>query len=283
MLSNIKYYVRPSSIQEAIEELSKGKGKYIIYAGGTSTTLMKNNRIEGFVSLRDLKLSYIKKCNTGVKIGAMTRIQELYESDIIKNFAKGIIHKAVSKIGSTLNRNLITTGGNITQIFRWSDLPVALLVLNTKINIQGKSKRSINVEDFYKKHPKTILNYDDIVVDVKINEPKGSYGVDFIKFSKTEFDYALIDVAMFLSVSNNKIKDIKIAYGGVKTFPFRAYELEEKLKNRVIDKNLEEKIKELSKEYINPVSDFRVSKEYQKEITGVITQRAFNNCLKSIK
>ena len=282
MLSNISYYTRPAKLSEAVNILFKGKGEFIIYAGGTSSLLMKNSKIKGFVSLRDLNLNFIKKTKNSIKIGAMTRIQELYESEIVNKFANGVISYTASKIGSTLNRNLITVGGNLTQVFRWSDLPVTLLVLDSKLNITGKSKKSIKITDFYLKHPKVILKPWDIVTDVEVKEPKGQYGVSFIKFSKTEFDYALIDVAVFLKISNNKISDIRIAYGSIGTLPFRLYKLEQEFKNKQITENTGNEIAEMSKRLIKPAGDFRISKDYQKKITGVITKRAFEICLEQM-
>ncbi len=282
MLSNISFYARPDKLSDAVKILSKGKGKYIIYAGGTGALLMKNSRIQGFVSLRDLKLSYIKKNKTGLKIGAMTKIQELYESPVINRFAKGLLSKTSSKIGSTLNRNLITVGGNIAQVFRWSDLPVSLLVLDAKINVTGKKKKKYSITDFFSKHPKAILKYDDIITDIEIKTPGGKYGVEFIKFSKTEFDYALIDVALFLGVKNNKISDLRIAYGSINTLPFRAFDLEKEFIGKDINKNMLDEIAEKSRKYISTAADFRISRDYQREIIGVITRRAFKSCLEQV-
>jgi len=282
MLENIKEYFRPSKLNDAIKILKTGKGKYSILAGGTSIIQYPNPKIEGLVSLRDLKLSYIKKNKDSIKIGAMTRISELLENKFIKEFAKGLIYKACDKIGSTLNRNLITVGGNIVQTYKWSDLPVALLVLDTKLKISGNGTKKIPIEKFFIKHPKILLKNYEILTEIEIKEPKGKYGTDFIKFSYTNVDHCLVDVAVYVEVEKDKFKNIKIAFGGIMPLPFRAYSIEKKLKNHPTDSILVNRILDEEVKKINIGEDFRTTKDYKRHLLKVLTYDAIANAISAI-
>lgn len=279
MLSNITYYSCPDKIVDAVKELKRGKGKYTVFAGGTSIVLNKMPQITGLVSLKKVKLDYIIKNKNILKIGAMTRIQDILENNITKKFACGLLYKACYRIGSTLNRNLITLGGNIVQIFKWSDLPVALLVLDVKVKIKGMEPRVLKFTDFLKKYPKTILKYTDIVTEIEIKEPPGKFGTEFLTFSKTEFDYALCDIAVLIKKEGRKCKDIRIGYGGIKPLPFRGYQIEMLMKNKVITEELINRVSEEFAAMINPSADFRVSKEYKKNLIKVLTKQAIKGAL----
>ncbi len=283
MLTKVKYFTCPENIKDTIMILKKGKGDYSVFAGGTSIALNRISNITGLVSLKKLKLDHITQNKNSIKIGAMTKIQDILENKNSKKFAKGLLYKSCYCIGSTLNRNLITLGGNIVQIYKWSDLPVSLLVLDTKVKIHGIKTKNMKFTDFLKKHPKNILKYTDIVTEIEIKNPKIPYGTEFITFSKTEFDYAICDTAVYISVINKKCKEIRLAYGGVLPLPFRAYKLEAMMKNKIINDDLINKVSDEAEKIINPTSDIRVSKTYKKHLIKVLTKQAIKSAVRSCR
>ncbi|MDD5065506.1 MAG: FAD binding domain-containing protein [bacterium] len=279
MLTNIKYYSCPQSINEAVRELTKGRGRYSILAGGTSSLIHTHPRCLGFVSLKDLGLGYIRQAKGMLRIGAMTRIQEILEDKRAGRLAGGLLYKACSCLGSTLNRSLITAGGNMTQIFRWSDFPVALLVLDTKITVAGPSRMTVPLIDLLKKHPKTKLKYNQIITEIGIRDPGKGYRSEFIKFSRTNFDLAILSIAVLACVNQGRCTDIRIAYGAVQPLCFRAYGLEELIKGQRISEELIQKAGEESTRLISCSRDLRVSPEYQRSLLKTLTLRALKKVL----
>ncbi len=109
---------QPKTIDEATYLLSIGKEKYSLVAGGTDILdLLKNEIIEPEVVV-DLGLipglSLIKKEREGVRIGAMTRISQLVEDEMIKNDYP-VLYEAARSVGTPQLRNLGTVGGNLCQ------------------------------------------------------------------------------------------------------------------------------------------------------------------------
>jgi len=64
MLKNLKEYVKPKDLKEAITILSKNPEKAKIIAGGTSVVISNNKKIEILVDIKNLNLNYIKKIKT---------------------------------------------------------------------------------------------------------------------------------------------------------------------------------------------------------------------------
>src|SRR5690348_1287871 len=111
---------RPSSIEEAIQILSLHGTQAGVCAGGTDLLIQLKNRIEAAPSfLVDIKkidgLRYIKEDGQGgVQIGALTKLAELAESDLLAKKYPMLVD-AVQHISSPELRNASTIGGDMLQ------------------------------------------------------------------------------------------------------------------------------------------------------------------------
>src|SRR5437879_8522444 len=111
---------RPSSVEEAIQILSLHGTQAGVYAGGTDLLIQLKNRIEAAPTfLVDIKkidgLRYIKEDGQGgVQIGALTKLAELAESDLLAKRYPMLVD-AVQHISSPELRNASTIGGDMLQ------------------------------------------------------------------------------------------------------------------------------------------------------------------------
>lgn len=111
---------RPTSIDEAIQMLSKHGVEAGVYAGGTDLLIRLKNRLQQAPAyLVDIKkiqnLRYIREDSAGnVQIGATTRLSEMAESDLIKKRYPMLV-EAINMISSPELRNASTLGGDILQ------------------------------------------------------------------------------------------------------------------------------------------------------------------------
>lgn len=116
-------HLSATSIQEALELLAKYKGKARLIAGGTDLIpLLKRDSLPSYPEvLIDLKtignLSYIKDGADGLKIGALTKLEEVVRSPIVKEKYR-ILLEAASSVGTPQIRNMGTIGGNLCQDLR---------------------------------------------------------------------------------------------------------------------------------------------------------------------
>ena len=111
---------RPTSIEEAIQVLSLHGTEAGVYAGGTDLLIRLKNRLKQAPTyLVDIKkinnLRYIKEdAQGGVQIGALTKIAELAESELLAKKYPMLV-EAVQMISSPELRNASTLGGDILQ------------------------------------------------------------------------------------------------------------------------------------------------------------------------
>jgi len=111
---------RPTSVDEAIQMLSKHGAQAGVYAGGTDLLVRLKNRLTQAPSyLVDIKkiqnLRYIKEDAQGnVLIGATTKLSEMAESDLLRKRYPMLV-EAVNYISSPELRNASTIGGDLLQ------------------------------------------------------------------------------------------------------------------------------------------------------------------------
>ena len=111
---------RPTTIEEAASLLSRHGHEAAVYAGGTDLLVrLKNGLTQAPSYLVDIKhidnLRYIKEdAQGGVRIGALTKLAEMVESDVLAKKYPMLV-KAIGMISSPELRNASTIGGDLLQ------------------------------------------------------------------------------------------------------------------------------------------------------------------------
>ena len=112
-------YLGPETIDQALDLLATHKDDAKILAGGTDLLVrMKKGVLKPkiLISLKALnELSYIKKEDASIKIGARTPLADIIASDLIQKEAKALF-QACERLGAiTIQHFRGTIGGNILQ------------------------------------------------------------------------------------------------------------------------------------------------------------------------
>ena len=278
-LPNIKRVSYPESTAEAVAILSDEKRNAVPLSGGVSFIFASTAGGEELVCLRSLPLRYIKKKNGGLLVGATTLVSELVESGAIGSYADGILHEAARRIGSTLNRNMITVGGSMVQPFIWSDLPAVALAMGAKIKIQGKKSRTIDAEKFYARPPRQLLKKGDLVTEVLFPAPPPGSRAAYRKFALTENDFAILKVAILLSRRKRLCREITVAVGGAAVLPQRTPMAEAALRGKQASQVLVNEASELAAEEIKVSRDMRCSNDYKRELCRVMVRAILEEIL----
>jgi xanthine dehydrogenase YagS FAD-binding subunit len=139
------------------------------------------------------------------------------------------------------NRYHAVLGGANCYMVYPSDLAPALIALNARVEIAGsKGNRMVPVEEFYISPEKnilkeTVLSPQELVVAVEIPTPGAMAKGIYLKLKEREaFDFAIVSVAVNLSLKNNLVDQARIAFGGLAPFPLRAAKAEAALKAKMV-------------------------------------------------
>src|SRR5947208_16251869 len=147
MLLNLLEYHWVENIDEALLLIARTDTKTVPLAGGTYMLGQDDQSIQGVVDLRDLELAYIHEDAKGVHIGAMTTLQMMVDSPVLKDLVTGLLSRAAQASSfSRLIRNSATLGGTLaTGVASQADLLTALAVLDAEVLVRSGSKSQVNL------------------------------------------------------------------------------------------------------------------------------------------
>ena len=160
--------VQPSSLEEAYEILMKRKNNIVI--GGSAFLRMGEKRIGTGIDLSNLNLNLIEETEDYIEIGAMTTLRDLEVSPILNNYFDKVIPNSVKDIIGVQFRNVATVGGSVFSRYGFSDLIVALLSLDTEVELYKGGKMSLE-EFLNKEYEKDLL----IKLHIKKNNMNSIY------------------------------------------------------------------------------------------------------------
>lgn len=282
-------YINPQSLDDAVKLSGQGSlyagGTDLL--GLMKNDIAHPRRLVNLKALPELKAVERQK-GKGLRLGALVTLNELAENEMLqKDFPA--ISQAAGSAASPQLRNVGTLGGNLCQrprcwyfrgdfdclrkggatcfamdgenkyhcvvggdgcyIVHPSDMAVALLALETKLEIYGPGgQRLLPISQFYvlpEDDPtiETVLQPGEIIISVIVPEqPVGSRSV-FVKFrERSAWDFAVVSVAAALQVQNGTISSGKIVLGGVAPVPWLDKKLNAALAGTKLDENGIEKI-----------------------------------------
>ncbi|GAI37367.1 unnamed protein product, partial [marine sediment metagenome] len=180
-------------------------------------------------------LDYIQSDEAGLRFGALTTIRSIEFSPIIeRDYA--VLHEAASQIASVQVKTMGTAVGNLCVATPASDIASALYALAARLRITGSaSEKIIPIEDFFVGVNKSVLEPGEIVTEVILPSPTLQTGGAFFKLVRTAADIAKVNVAVSLTVTDNRCGEARIALGSVAPTVIRATHAEEALKGSTLE------------------------------------------------
>jgi carbon-monoxide dehydrogenase medium subunit len=274
-LPDFSYY-KAKTLEEALDILEQKEGSARILAGGVGIISFMKERLVTATDLVDIKgikeLKGVSLESDSVRIGSCTTLQEISENSLIES-KLGALYQASRNAADIAIRNRATVGGNVCEAIPWVDIPVALIALDSTINITSKKgKREMKVESFLKGMFETDLKQDEIVTHFKV--PLHSLRSTFMKFSKGS-EFAIASVAIGIGDRGSRI-----VFGSVAEKPVRCREVEEIIDKEGITEHSIRKAMKQARESVECMDDVLASSEYRKQIVSILTVNALKEVQK---
>jgi len=182
---------------------------------------------------------------------------------------------------------MATVGGGLAHADPNQDPPPSLIALGATVKAaSANGSRVIPLDEFFKDYYETVLNPDEIITEVFVPKVSPNTGAAYIKFlPRTADDYATVSAAAVLTLDKTKknIADVRIALGSVGVTPIRATAAEAVLRGQPLKADAFAEAGEKAKEAVDPVSDFRGSAAYKKDMAAVFVRRALEKALADIR
>ena len=276
IINNGKKYFSPSNIRELKKIIQKNPKAHFL-SGGTDLSLIVTKERKDIDTIIDLKsiseLDFIKTSKNYIEVGAVTPLIK-FEKFILKYYPD--FNSVLKRYGSIQIRNVGTIGGNIATASPIGDTLPILLSLNANIIIEGKNKKkNIPIKNFFQSYRKTKLKRGEFIYSIKIPIYKKNIFKAYKISKRFDDDISSVCASFNLQIINKKIKNIKIAFGGMAEIPKRAINCEKNLNNQNLSLTSFERAKNFLEKDFKPIDDMRATKEYRMEIAKNLLIKCF--------
>lgn len=265
MLLNLLEYHWAEDLDEALILLARTDTRTVPLAGGTALLGRSDVEIQAVVDLRDLELAYIEENGHGangqatIRIGAMTTLQTLADSPLLREIATGILARAArASASSPLIRNSATLGGTLaTGATSQADLLTALAVLDAEVVLRSGSRTQLNLAGGTLERPGLALSGvtfkgkqerrvaflelnnerrpNELILEVSLPHLSAGSGGAFLRVARIPTDVALLNAAAVVEVKDDKYQRVRLAMGGVNMEPVRLSAVERQLEGQPVN------------------------------------------------
>ena len=280
-------YFNVATTEEAIRLLGeKGKSARIV-AGGTDLilelergvrrdihTLIDITRIPGLdqITLDEDEV---------IHLGPMVTHNHCAASKIIRERAFPLA-RAAWEVGAPQIRNRGTVAGNLITASPANDTITPLMALGAWVVLASvRGERKVMLQDFYAGVRKTVMQPDEILVDIAFPALKKNQRGTFIKLALRRAQaISVINVALTLELNSATVGSASITLGAVAPTIIHAEEAEKYLAGKELTEEVITEAARLAMEAAHPIDDIRGSAAYRREMVRVCTARGLRSLLK---
>jgi xanthine dehydrogenase iron-sulfur cluster and FAD-binding subunit A len=277
-------YLNAKSIDEVLSCLDKRGEQARIVAGATDLILELERGVrKGIKTLVDITripdLDSIRLDEDGIiHLGPLVTHNQCVASRLIRERAYPLA-RAAWEVGAPQIRNRGTVAGNLITASPANDTITPLMALNASVtlaNIDGE--RRIALQEFYTGVRKTIMQPDEMLVDISFPALKADQRGTFIKLALRRAQaISLINAAMVLTLEGETITAASITLGAVAPTIIHAPEAEAYLVGKSLTEEAIARAAEMTMNASRPIDDLRSSAAYRRETVRVITARGLRS------
>jgi carbon-monoxide dehydrogenase medium subunit len=276
-------YHRPASLDEALALLAHAGPNAKLIAGGQSMVPMLNLRLtqtEQLIDLNDLtEWARIREHGERLEIGFLTRHAQLVESSLLRQHCP-LISEMAQTIAHHAIRNRGTLGGSLVHADPAAQLPLMALTLDAQITLRSLNKeRSVRAADFFQAAMTTAIQSDELLLKVAIPKFDPDEVGAFQMYNRRNGDYAMVAVALTLSVKDGLIRKFRIAVAGASAVPQRLHAIEALQPGQSPSPNWILKVAQSVHAAIQPDEDDYIPANYRKQLAMTLTTRALQQAL----
>jgi aerobic carbon-monoxide dehydrogenase medium subunit len=271
-------YACPTNLPEAVALLAECNGDAKVLAGGQSLVPMLAFRLAAPALLVDLRklpeLRNIEITTDGVVLGSMVRWCDIL-ADARLRTGHPLLCAAVAEVAHYQIRNRGTIGGSIAHADPAAEMPGIALVCEAEIATVGSAgARVIKASDFFIGPLMTVLEPDEIIVEIRFPAWPATRRWGFREFARRRGDFAMAAAAVWYDQDNGRARNAHVGVIGVGDRPLRLPQVEAVLNGRVIDEATIAQAEAAASAAVDPQTDIHASADYRRALTGTMVERA---------
>lgn len=274
-------YFAPTSVEEALEYLTRYGYDAKPLAGGQSLIPMMNFRLAQPAVLIDLNnipdLAYIRPDEGGgALLGAMSRHKTVGKDALIAARLP-LVHEAIKNIGTPQIRTRGTIGGSLSHADPSAELASVSIVLKSQFRLRSqKGERWVPANEFFTGSFSSILEPEELLVEVKIPAQPAHSGWSLKEVARRHNDFALMGVAAMVELDEHgNCKEARMVFLSAGDRPMEAVQAAELLKGQKPgDEIIQAAAEKAATSDIDPGGDIHATAEFRLHLAKVLSKRA---------
>lgn len=277
MLLKSVEYVRPESVDEALQLLTSNAGAAPL-AGGQSLSNILKHRVASVDVLVDIssldELREIQRRPDGsIEVGACVTYDDLDRSLSVRA-GHEILARVASHIEDSQIRNRGTIGGNCCLSDPTNNLPPLLIALDATMHVRSAGgSRRVPVEEFFKGYFLTALEPGELLTSIEIPALPAGARAGYASLNVAADSKAIVRSAARVKV-NEVIEDARVVLARVAPVPIRHRGMEEALVGSPPTAESVRAAAETIGNDLEPIADSHGSSEYRRQMARVVARRA---------
>jgi carbon-monoxide dehydrogenase medium subunit len=275
-------YACPTRLSEAVALLAARNGDAKLIAGGQSLVPMLAFRLAAPALLVDLRkvpdLRKIDISTNGVGLGSMVRWCDILADTRLRT-AHPLLLAAVAHVAHYQIRNRGTIGGSIAHADPAAEIPGIVLTCEADIATVGSAgPRVIKAADFFLGPLMTVLEPDEIIVEIRFPAWPAQRRLGFQEFARRRGDFAMAAAAVWYDQDESgRARNAHVGAIGVGDRPQRLAAVEAVLNGRLIDAATIAQAEAAAAAAVEPQTDIHASADYRRALVGTMVERALES------
>ncbi len=269
-LHHIQSIARPTTADEAWRLRTDNPEATRFLGGGIDLILYTPEAVTTLIDVSRLGRAGVSAGRNGFAVSAGTTLSAILEAPEIAGYTGGFLAAVLRHVASPLQRNVATIGGAVARAHPWSDVILALLVLDAEVEVFDGVARSVAVADFYASRSQSVA---PLVTGIRLPRRAPSTRGAFEKFARTGFDVGLLNCACVVDVAKGVCRGVRVAVGGTPSLARRLPEAEGSLEGKRLSAETIGDTARLAARGVDARDDRRASESYRRTLTEVGVRR----------
>ena len=276
-------YERATSVEHALQLMDRLGDEARVVAGGHSLIPMMKLRLampEYLIDINDLveELQYIRFSDTEIRIGALTRHQQLLESDELAAVFP-IFRDAEKVIADPVVRNRGTLGGSLCQADPSEDLSAVCDAVDASCVIRNlEGERVVQMHDFHRGPYETAVEDGEMLTEVRIPIKPNSSSA-YHKVERRAGDWAVASAGAAVTMDGDTIVDGRVGLCALGPNLTNVQPISDALRGQAPSEALYVQVGEIAAANCRPATDTRGSAAYKTHLAKELSVRSLRKAV----
>jgi carbon-monoxide dehydrogenase medium subunit len=271
-------YVRPSTVEEALQVIAEGGDDVKVLAGGQSLIPVMRLRLAAPELVVDLtripELRGVREEGDVLVVGAMTTHSDVLTDPLLARYGQLLV-QATETVADRQVRHRGTFGGALAHADPAGDLPAVALALDAEFVLAGPSgRRTVPATEFFIDYLTTALEEGELLVEIRLPKLGEDWGVRYEKFNRVAQAWSIVAVAAAVRREGDRIAEARIGLTNMGSTPLRATATEQALLGADVSLEAVTAAAALAADGTSPSSDLNAQADYRQHLARVLTRRA---------